>query len=78
MINNTALSAKIGHVQFAEQIAKNVTFIDEEYKKFFLKYLKSEDIQMSTMRNWCIAWGLKQTQRILDYKWKCRGSPQGV
>ena len=44
MINNTALSAKIGHVQFAEQIAKNVTFIDEEYKKFFLKYLKSEDI----------------------------------
>lgn len=32
-MTNTALSAK------AEQIAQNVTFRDEEHKKFFLTYL---------------------------------------
>ena len=38
-MTNTALSAKIEQVQFAEQIAQNVTFRDEEHKKFFLTYL---------------------------------------
>ena len=35
-MTNTALSAKIDQVQFAEQIAQRVTFRDEEHKKFFL------------------------------------------
>lgn len=39
MTNNTALSAKIGQVQSSEQIAENVTFRDEEHKRFFLPYL---------------------------------------
>lgn len=38
-MTNTELSAKIEQVQFAEQIAQNVTFRDEEHKKFFLTYL---------------------------------------
>ena len=38
-MTNTALSAKIEQVQFAEHIAQNVTFRDEEHKKFFLTYL---------------------------------------
>lgn len=39
MTNNTALSAKIGQVQSSEQIAENVTFRDEEHKRFFFPYL---------------------------------------
>ena len=39
MTNNTAISAKIGQAQSSEQIAENVTFRDEEHKRFFLPYL---------------------------------------
>ncbi len=39
MTNNTALSAKNGQFQSAEQIAENVTSRDEEHKRFFLPYL---------------------------------------
>lgn len=38
-MTNTALSAKIERTQFAEQIARNVTFKDEEHRRFFLTYL---------------------------------------
>lgn len=38
-MTNTALSAKIERTQFAEQIAGNVTFKDEEHRRFFLTYL---------------------------------------
>lgn len=40
MTNNTALSALIGQIQSAGQIAENVTFIDEEHKEIFLTYLQ--------------------------------------
>ncbi len=40
MTNNTALSAMIGQIQSAGQIAENVTFIDEEHKEIFLTYLQ--------------------------------------
>lgn len=40
MTNYTALSAMIGQIQSAGQIAENVTFIDEEHKEIFLTYLQ--------------------------------------
>lgn len=55
-MTNTALSAK------AKQIAQNVTFRDDEHRKFFLPICQNADMAMSTMWHWCIAWGLMRTQ----------------